>query len=593
MTPPSELGQSPVVWDEAGRPRSRLFDDIYFSTTDGLAESRAVFLAGCGLPQAWAGRRASCVGELGFGSGLNILALIDLWARTREPGARLHVFSVEAFPMDAADARRALAPWPELARLAERLLARWPRRRPGFHRLAFDDLDVTLDLAVMDAAEALAAWSGRADAWFLDGFSPACNPAMWSEAVLTGVAARSAPGARVATFTVAGAVRRGLEAAGFATQKQPGFGGKRQRLEARAPGDPVEPNPARRVAIVGAGVAGAALARAFTRLGAQPVVFEAEGPGAGASGNPAALVMPRLDAGGGEIARLYAQAFARAVDVYTEIPAAIIARGAVQLENGPKDPSRFDRIAASGLFDAGRLARIDASAASEWLGEPAPAGGLRFEEAVVVEPASVLDAWLAGAEVRHAAITRIERVGTLWRLIGEGGALVGEAEVVCFAAGPGSAALALGAPLSAVRGQISVARSPHRPAAALWGGYVVPGRDQFVFGATHDREDAGCEVREADHARNRALLAQGRPALAAALQGEPLEGRASARAVTPDFLPLAGAWGELGAGEGLYILSGLGSRGFCAAPLLAEHVAAPCAPAAGRSGPGRRPRPGV
>ena len=68
---------------------------------------------------------------------------------------------------------------------------------------------------VGDAAWALEAWSGAADTWFLDGFSPALNPGMWSPEVLDGVAARSAPGARLATFTVAGAVRRGLAERGF------------------------------------------------------------------------------------------------------------------------------------------------------------------------------------------------------------------------------------------------------------------------------------------------------------------------------------------------------------------------------------------
>src|ERR1700733_8686760 len=106
---------SPVVWGLDGAPRSRRFDDVYFSNADGLAESRAVFLAGCGLPDAWVGRRRFTVGELGFGSGLNLLALLQLWARARPPGGRLHLFSVDAFPMTAADAARALGRWPELA----------------------------------------------------------------------------------------------------------------------------------------------------------------------------------------------------------------------------------------------------------------------------------------------------------------------------------------------------------------------------------------------------------------------------------------------------------------------------------------------
>jgi tRNA 5-methylaminomethyl-2-thiouridine biosynthesis bifunctional protein len=106
---------------------------------------------------------------------------------------------------------------------------------------------------------------------------------------------------------------------------------------------------------------------------------------------------------------------------------------------------------------------------------------------------------------------------------------------------------------------------------ALWGGYAIPSRSGLLFGATHDRGETGCERRPDDDARNLAALRAGRPALAAALDVLALDGRASVRAATPDFLPLAG---EVPGGAGLYILSGLGSRGFCAAPLLAEHVAA-------------------
>src|SRR5579872_4038365 len=177
MSPPSRpMPVSPVVWAEDGTPRSRLFDDIYFSTNGGLAESRAVYLTGCGLPDAWTGRQHFVVAELGFGSGLNVAAVLDLWRRERPPGARLTIFSVEAFPMTAADAARALQAWPEIAEVAETLVSRWPRRARGFHRIAFDEWDAVLDLAIMDAAEALEAWSGAADAWFLDGFSPTRNP---------------------------------------------------------------------------------------------------------------------------------------------------------------------------------------------------------------------------------------------------------------------------------------------------------------------------------------------------------------------------------------------------------------------------------
>jgi len=566
--------ESPVCWSADGVPRSRLFDDVYYSTADGLAESRAVFLAGCGMPDAWRGRRRFVVGELGFGSGLNILALLALWRETREPGARLHVFSVEAFPMPAEDARRALSAWPQIGDLAAALLDLWPRRARGFHRIEFGEIGAVLDLAVMDVGAALSAWSGEADAWFLDGFSPSRNPAMWTPEVLAGVAARSAPGTRVASFTVAGAVRRGLATAGFAVEKRPGFGRKSERLEARwltsSPAGNVE-DPAPRIAILGAGIAGAALARAFRVLGARPLVIETAAPGAGASGNAAALVMARLDAGGGVVAQLYAQALARAADLFGDLPGCVIGFGAVQLEAGPNDASRFDRIAAGDLFEAGAVARLLAAETGAGLGEPVDVGGLGIRDALVVEPAAVLANWLAGVDIRRAQVDRIERADGAWRLLDLSGGEIAVADIVCIAAGAGAARLAPGLPLSLVRGQISLANASERPAAAIWGGYVIPTRTGLLFGATHDRDDDAFDVRPEDHRRNLDLLAQARPRLAAQIDAKALDGRASLRAVTQDFLPVAG---PLAASPGLHILSGLGSRGFCAAPLMAEHVAA-------------------
>ena len=564
MTDPA----SPITWTEDGEPRSRLFGDVYFSQADGLAESRAVFLDGCGLPDAWAGRQTFTVGELGFGTGLNILALLALWRRARDLGARLHIFSIEAHPLTAEEAGRALAAWPELDDLKDLLLACWPRQVRGFHRIDLPEVGAVIDLAIMDADQALAEWTGQADAWFLDGFAPSVNPGMWSPAVLAGVAARSAPGARAATFTVAGAVRRGLAEQGFAVDKRPGFGRKKERLEARLPGAVGADPPRPTVAIVGAGIAGASLAKAFLALGVRPVVIDAGT--AGASGNPAAMVMPRLDAGSGPIGALYAQAFARAADLYSGLQRAIIANGVVQIEAEPKDPGRFDRIAASDLFEARRVRRLDGGLASAALDEPARLGGLEFIDGLVVEPAVVLDAWLSGVEVRQASVAALLREPAGWRLINRDGASILRADIVCLAGGAHVAALHP-APLQPVRGQVSLAVGVAPLAPAIWGGYAIPTRHGVLFGATHDRDDKGVDVREGDHSRNLALLAEGRPTLAAALKDMPLTGRAGVSAVTPDFLPLAGAAEDA---EGLFLLTGLGSRGFCAAPLLAEHVAA-------------------
>jgi tRNA 5-methylaminomethyl-2-thiouridine biosynthesis bifunctional protein len=565
--PPS----SSLEFDENGVPRSRRYDDVYFSREGGLAEARTVFLAGCGLPERWHGRRSFTVAELGFGTGLNIAALLDLWARTRPTGGRLHVFSVEAEPLGAGEARRALALWPELAPVTELMLARWPGRAAGFHRLDLPELGASLDLAVMDAEAAVEAWSGRADAWFLDGFSPAKNPGMWTEALIGLVAARSAPGARAATYTVAGAVRRALASAGFAVERRPGFGGKRERLEAFAPGELGAETATPRVAVVGGGIAGAALARAFEALGARASLFEASTPGAGGSGNPAALVTPRLDAGLGDVARLHAQAFGRAVGLYESLDGAAIARGVLQFETQPRDHERFAKISASDLFEPGALVLLDAGEVSAAVGEPAPPA-LHLARALVIDPGVALATWTR--DWTPAAVAGLERGADSWRLVGPQGETLAEAEVVCLATGADLAALWPEAQILPVRGQLSRALGVTAPPAA-WGAYVAPSRDGAVFGATHDRADTSLELRDVDDARNLAAVSQALPGLAGRLAGAMTVGRVAIRATTPDRMPLAGQLAP-----GLFVLGGFGSRGFALAPLLAEHVAALalCAP---------------
>ena len=559
-----------LVWAEDGSPRSGRFGDVYFSKDDGLAETRAVFLEGCGLPEGWTDRTDFTVAELGFGTGLNIVALLDLWRRTRPADGRLNVFSIEGFPLTRAEAARALAAWPELAETAEAILAVWPAGTPGFHRMDLPQWRATIDLAVGDAQWALEQWSGPADAWFLDGFSPALNPGMWSPDIMALIAARSAPGARVATFTVAGAVRRGLAEHGFVVEKKPGHGRKRERLEAYRP----SPSPAAarppHVAVVGAGIAGASVARALMAGGARVTVIEADRPGAGGSGFPAALVTPRLDAGDGLIAGFHAQALERAGDLYRALPEAVIAEGVLQLEQAPRDAARFDKIAAQDLWPAGAMARLDAAVCAEDLGEPVQTGGLLMQGAMALRPSAVLEPWLAGAARICASVAGIETNEGGWRMLDADGAPLVEADAVVLTAGWASAALAADLPLAPVAGQADWVDGPTtRPTA--WGGYAVPTGPGLLYGATHERGVVDRTPSDAGSAHNLAALAAARPRLAETVASRSdRQRRKAVRATTPDRLPISGPL----AAPGLYALTGLGSRGFCVAPLLGEDLAA-------------------
>lgn len=221
----------PLAWRD-GQPWSERFDDRYFSSASGLDETRHVFLAGNRLAERFAALGPGgrfVIGETGFGTGLNFLSTRQLFEQTAPGGARLVFRSVERWPLAPQALRRALALWPELQPLAGELVSGWGPPGPGRH--AWDFGAVRLELDIADVAAALSLWDEAGiDAWCLDGFAPARNPQMWSDAVLALVARAARGGATLATYTSAGRVRRGLQAAGFDMRRVPGHGRKREML---------------------------------------------------------------------------------------------------------------------------------------------------------------------------------------------------------------------------------------------------------------------------------------------------------------------------------------------------------------------------
>jgi len=188
-----------IQWQHAGVPVSGRFEDPYYSLEDGLAETRHVFLSGNGLPERF--RPGFHVAELGFGTGLNLFATLQAWRQVGVAGV-LRYTGFEAYPLPAEDMALALRAFPDIADLAQPFLDAWDR---GDTRLTAPDLEAEIVLG--DARETLSR--------------------LWEPPLLTDVALHTAPGGTLATYTAAGVVRRGLEAAGFTVAKVPGFGRKR------------------------------------------------------------------------------------------------------------------------------------------------------------------------------------------------------------------------------------------------------------------------------------------------------------------------------------------------------------------------------
>ena len=580
LTPPE------IDWREDGTPVARAHDDVYFTAGDGLAESRAVFLAGCGLPDAWQGREVFTVAETGFGTGLNFLALWQMWETHRpSPTARLHFVSFEAFPLLPEDAVRALDSWPELEELAALMIARWPGPAKGVRRMVWPDSGVSLTLHHGDIRETLPAARFRADAWFLDGFSPAKNEEMWGDWIYPQLSAHSAPGSRLGTFTVAGAVRRGLAEAGFDVSRQPGHGRKRERLEATLatplplPSDPYASSPAtpglRRVAIIGAGIAGAGAARALVDAGADVTVFErAENPASGASGNPLALLMPRLDAADTVQARLLVDAYIAARDTYRGLPGVT----ETDVRQVPKDQTETDRFTK--LLADPPLPLEDLEALR---------GGLLHKQALILRPAELIPALLAGATLRLGESVKVDL---------ESRAVNGEVfDAIILATAMATMDQLPWLGLEARLGQVEWIgdAAMAEPDAVTSGTYALADGPDRLWGATFKRFGGGVpETSERARVENAEGLENLSPWWVRDTREHEIVSRAALRATTADRLPLIGAVPDHDAAlalfdgvrkgrpadadapviPGIYMVNGFGARGFTWGPWAGGILAA-------------------
>ncbi len=593
-----------------GTPCSGVFGDVYHPASGALAQAEHVFVRGHDLPQRWQQRDRFVVLETGFGLGSNFLATWAAWRGDAQRCQRLDFISIEASPLTAADLRELHRGSP-LEPLAAQLLDAWPPATPDLHLLAFDDGRVRLLLALGDVARWLPQIDARVDAFDLDGFAPARNPAMWEPRLFKAMARLAAPGATVATWTAARAVREGLAAAGFEVQIAPGQGGKRDITLARfAPRHAprtllARGGGVREAVIVGAGLAGCAAAAALARAGVASLVLD-RGPGAAteASGNPAGLFHGVVHADDGPHAR-----FGRAA---ARIASGVVARaiaahgvggataGALRLVTDGTDVDALSAMALRLGLPPEVAAPIDSRSASDRAGLPLahpawlhPGGGW-------ADPAALARSLLSGA---GAAVTlrtgtqvaQLRRDGEHWLLIDTGGAVITRSGCVVLANASDALRLAPGAdwPVQPVRGQLSwieAAAAGSRPLPTLpvaGAGYVLPAvGGRIVFGATQDGDDADPALRASDHARNVAQL--GRLCAAwAGLDVMQLGGRVGWRAVAADRLPLVGAVPDdaardvrrdqprfAGRQRGLYPHTALGSRGVASAPLAAEMLAA-------------------
>ncbi|EKK5436263.1 bifunctional tRNA (5-methylaminomethyl-2-thiouridine)(34)-methyltransferase MnmD/FAD-dependent 5-carboxymethylaminomethyl-2-thiouridine(34) oxidoreductase MnmC [Enterobacter hormaechei] len=621
-----------LEFNAEGTPVSRDFDDVYFSNDNGLEETRYVFLDGNHLGTRFPEhpRRLFVVAESGFGTGLNFLTLWQAFDcfRAAYPEAtlqRLHFISFEKFPLTAHDLRLAHQRWPELAHWAEQLQTQWPPAIGGCHRLILDDGRVTLDLwlgDINDLTDKLDdSMNQKVDAWFLDGFAPAKNPDMWSPHLFSAMARLARPGATLATFTSAGFVRRGLQEAGFTMRKTKGFGRKRDMLvgvmeqdlaiPAQAPWFARRASTSREVAIVGGGIASALLSLALLHRGWQVTLYCAdEAPATGASGNRQGALYPLLSAHDPALFQFFPAAFTFARRLYDSLPVAFDHDwcGVTQLGWDEKSQQKITQMLSLGLPEDIAHA-VTAQQVAETAGVDTGCGGIQYPLGGWLCPAELTSAAIALGQSRGLTVYYAHKVQSLnrtahWKLRFADGKEAQHASVV-LANGHHITQFTQTAslPVYPVGGQVS-----HIPTAPqlsklrqvlCYDGYLTPqnpSNGHHCIGASYHRGETDMQYSEADQQQNRQRLVDCFPDASWAKEVDVSEGQArcGVRCATRDHLPMAGnvpdydatleVYQDLADSKEtavsapvhpeLFMLGGLGSRGLCSAPLLAEALAA-------------------
>ncbi|MEM9914460.1 MAG: FAD-dependent 5-carboxymethylaminomethyl-2-thiouridine(34) oxidoreductase MnmC [Planctomycetota bacterium] len=584
-----------IQFDPQGNAFSETYDDIYFNPDHAEGKTNHLFHRATRFDEqleALDDGQPLIVGELGFGLALNFLGTWRKFKRLAPPNCRLHYVGLDVAPPSAEQLRQALESFDDWGEEAQQLLREWPGRVAGVHRLRLDRCDLTLHLGDID--DTLDGVQTQTDVWFLDGFAPDKNPAMWSARVAQQLFARTRPGGTLGSYTAAGHVRRALADAGFTVERLPGDPFKRHLVAATKPG--AVPSAIRnrvhrtsRVAVIGAGWAGLSVADELHRRGHDVVITDIAAPGAGASGNLQAVCAPVLDAAASSRQDFYRSAFVLASRQYPRC-------GILRRPDTQKDADALRQAAAVfGDLD-GWLTWREAS--------PEGNDGLWMPTAGVADFAafsrSILDVLPNSAKRWPWAVREIHRQSDHWQLRADTGeTLEADAVVLACAAGVRHFPETSAWPLRTIRGQVTHARatpeSETTAHAVVGEAYLCPAHGGVhSVGATFDPDDDHAQERASDHADNQRRAELTDHAWATSMDWSAPAGRVAFRCNSPDYLPMIGPVPDLAAAQawfdtlpgnatpaaddwptvpGLYAITALGSHGVISSALGAALIA--------------------
>lgn len=596
------------------QPHSIQYDDVYFNDQGGLEESRFVFIKHNKLFERWQekiNQNSFTIGETGFGTGINLLTTLHAWQTTKEKPQKLHFISCEKYPLSYQDMVDAHACFPELQSFSQLLLAIWQEFndvfRCGFHTFQLMD-NVILTLAIGDATDCLTQLNACIDAWFLDGFSPKNNPEMWHQDLFSEVNRLSRTGTTLSTFTAASQVSKTLNNAGFKVIKKPGFGKKREMItavfmqhkDATTNEHQWYPTPKantqnQSVTILGGGIAGMCLSHYFKKAGYHvTVVDQNPKPMQVASGNHMAMVMPLVTARQSPESIFYLRAFETALNFYHSDEYQAI--GVEQILHQNKHKKWAKTIQQAGLPKT-LLDFTSGSNAAYY-----PKAGYVQTDLLSQRLRTTVDQWLA-TEVNQLLFTEKNK----WLLLNQDREAFHSTDLLIIANGIKAQQLMNSNDLylTAKHGMTTTIKAEINKSLKhikLAEGYVIPNQNhnQWLCGATFDHLEPEQWYTPAqlhqNHWQRNHLLCHGLNIFDDFNKSQVISGHAAIRATTPDHLPICGPiidqtkfksdYNDLNHGRhwqkyppaktssNLYILNGLGSRGFTSAPLLAQYLCA-------------------
>ncbi len=326
---PFEEKPQDIIWKD-GLPFSNLYQDRYFQD-DAISEIINVFIEPNQLLERIKNNSRICIGELGFGFGLNFLVTAKFWF---ENNKNFNSHNLEYLAIDEAlptktQILKIIKNFPELNEICHFFVESYDLSHNDMQRIYFPSLKIRLTLVQNDVESGLKNLLGlknnQIDAWYLDGFDPSKNKSMWNNSVFQYMKFLSNDNATFGTFTSAGFVKRGLKKFGFEVDKVEGFGKKRHKLIGIKPSDNSltlsQQNKRKKIGIIGTGIAASSVAYAAAQNGADVEMFEsADCIAAGASGNPVAAMYPRFSVNNSPYSFLTAQSYFYAEKLYSQMP---------------------------------------------------------------------------------------------------------------------------------------------------------------------------------------------------------------------------------------------------------------------------------